>query len=78
MVTRLQKLVNVAEMGCEEKEENGFDHKVCGGRGECSGPNNSCICEIRFTGDNCLDYNRTYHAGKVEKNINSSNVTCTQ
>lgn len=62
MVSRLQKLVAVADMGCVETEEDGFDQKVCGGRGEC-GPNNSCICEIRFTGDNCNDFNKSYHAG---------------
>lgn len=48
-------------MGCSDEDE--FNPKVCSGRGEC-GPNNSCICEIRYTGDNCLDYNKSYHAGK--------------
>lgn len=60
MVTRLR--VHVAEMGCTETDDEDFK-SVCSGRGEC-GPNNSCICEIRYTGSNCLDYNRSYHAGE--------------
>lgn len=50
-------------MGCTETEDDEFKPAVCSGRGEC-GPNNSCICEIRYTGDNCLDYNKSYHAGE--------------
>lgn len=60
MVTRLRVHLR-ADMGCSDEDE--FNPKVCSGRGEC-GPNNSCICEIRYTGDNCLDYNKSYHAGK--------------
>lgn len=52
-------------MGCSEAGGDEFKPTICSGRGEC-GPNNSCICEIRFTGDNCMDYNRSYHAGKMK------------
>lgn len=67
MVTRLRK-VHLADMGCSlpDNDEEEFNPKVCSGRGEC-GPNNSCICEIRYTGDHCLDYNRSYHAGTSDK-----------
>ena len=70
MVTRFQRF---ADMGCEETEENDFNKKICGGRGEC-GPNNSCICEIRFTGENCLDYNRMYHAGELIPTLTQCNA----
>lgn len=61
MVTLLRDFTN---MGCETTEVGEeFNPTICGGRGEC-GPNNSCVCEIRYTGDNCLDYNKIYHAGK--------------
>ena len=70
MVTRFQRF---ADMGCEETVENDFNKKVCGGRGEC-GPNNSCICEIRFTGENCLDYNRMYHAGELDSTLTQCNA----
>jgi hypothetical protein len=63
MVTRFGGFEN---MGCETNGDDGYttNPSICSGRGEC-GPNNSCICEIRYTGDNCLDYNKSYHAGKV-------------
>lgn len=63
MVTLLRELTN---MGCMETEDDEFKPTICSGRGEC-GPNNSCVCEIRYTGDNCLDYNKIYHAGKRER-----------
>lgn len=56
-------LLRISDMGCTETEDEAFSSAVCSGRGEC-GPNNSCICEIRFTGENCLDYNKSYHAGE--------------
>lgn len=71
MVTRLR--VQLAVMGCTETDEDEFSPKVCSGRGEC-GPNNSCICEIRYTGYNCLDYNKSYHAGECNQHTSSTFV----
>lgn len=50
-------------MACNELDDD--NPVVCSGRGECSGtgPNETCICEIKFTGDNCSNYNKTYYAG---------------
>lgn len=68
MVTRLR--VHVADMGCTENDDDAF--KTCNNHGEC-GPNNSCICEIRFTGENCSDYNKSYHAG-MERRIDQMQI----
>lgn len=65
MVTRLR--VHLADMGCTDSDDDEFS-KVCSGRGEC-GPNNSCICEIRYSGEQCLDYNKSYHAGEYRRFI---------
>ena len=57
------------KMGCSEESsvESSAEHDVpCNGRGECVvGPkgNETCICEIKFTGDFCSNFNKTYHAG---------------
>jgi hypothetical protein len=64
MITRVRAHII---MGCLESDDD-VDPSVCSGRGEC-GPNNSCICEIRYTGDNCLDYNKSYHAGESVKHL---------
>lgn len=34
---------------------------LCNGRGECD--NGTCICEIRYSGDECRAFNLPYHAG---------------
>ena len=36
----------------------------CMNRGECF--NGSCICEIRFSGEDCESYNSSYHAGNEQ------------
>lgn len=33
----------------------------CSGRGDCL--NGTCLCEIRYTGDECASFNLPYHAG---------------
>lgn len=37
------------------------DEILCNGRGECD--NGTCICEIRYSGDECRAFNLPYHAG---------------
>lgn len=37
------------------------DELLCNGRGECD--NGTCICEIRYSGDECRAFNLPYHAG---------------
>lgn len=59
------RLLRVSTMGCSEADDDELSPAVCSGRGEC-GPNNSCICEIRYSGDNCLDFNKSYHAGEFD------------
>ncbi|CAH1717721.1 unnamed protein product [Chironomus riparius] len=46
-------------MGCNDVDDDN-KYSVCNGRGECTGPNETCICEIKFTGENCSKYNSTY------------------
>jgi hypothetical protein len=56
--------LELMKMGCADDEHNNSE-MPCNGRGECAGPkgNETCICEIKFTGDFCSNFNRTYHAG---------------
>lgn len=35
----------------------------CSGRGECL--SGTCLCEIRYTGDECDNFNLPYHAGTL-------------
>lgn len=39
------------------------DDTPCSGRGECQ--NGTCLCEIRYAGDECSGFNLPYHAGKL-------------
>lgn len=38
------------------------DDTPCSGRGDCL--NGTCLCEIRYAGDECSGFNLPYHAGK--------------
>lgn len=52
--------------GCADEESN-INEIPCNGRGECVlsiKGNETCICEIKFTGDFCSSFNKTYHAGE--------------
>lgn len=42
------------------------DDSPCSGRGDCL--NGTCLCEIRYSGDECTGFNLPYHAGKCEMN----------
>lgn len=66
MVTRLK---DVLRNMCKNKLDQN-DHSSnsgCMNRGECF--NGSCICEIRFSGEDCESYNSSYHAGKHSNTI---------
>lgn len=39
----------------------------CSGRGDCL--NGTCLCEIRYSGDECDNYNLPYHASKFSNLI---------
>lgn len=39
----------------------------CSGRGDCL--NGTCLCEIRYSGDECDNFNIPYHAGTTETNF---------
>lgn len=39
------------------------DDTPCSGRGDCL--NGTCLCEIRYSGDECSGFNLPYHAGKL-------------
>ena len=59
--------------GCADDESN-TNEIPCNGRGECvlsAKGNESCICEIKFTGDFCLSFNKTYHAGEFTAHLHS-------
>jgi hypothetical protein len=52
-------------MSCSELIELD-SNQVCSGRGECVlGPkgNETCICEIKYTGENCSNINDFYYRG---------------
>lgn len=40
------------------------DDTPCSGRGDCL--NGTCLCEIRYSGDECSGFNLPYHAGKID------------
>jgi hypothetical protein len=65
------------KMGCSIESSSANDIP-CNGRGECSGPkgNETCICEIKFTGDFCSNFNKTYHAGESWEIIGMKIIIC--
>lgn len=56
----LRPIRELLGMGCaEDSGRGGAD--FCSGRGECH--NGTCLCEIRYSGDECAGPNLPYHAG---------------
>lgn len=64
MLTKLQSLMSCNSnpvVSMSHSNEHGQSVGIpCSGRGECL--NGTCICEIRYSGDECHDYNISYHA----------------
>lgn len=59
MVSRFERL-----MGCSSitiGETSPETREQCSGRGDCL--NGTCLCEIRYSGEDCLGFNLPYHAG---------------
>ncbi|XP_059618468.1 uncharacterized protein LOC132262966 [Phlebotomus argentipes] len=58
MISRFQNF-----MGCSSTAlgEAPPDDQTCSGRGDCL--NGTCLCEIRYSGDECSTFNLPYHAG---------------
>lgn len=70
MLTHLQTLMrcssnNIASSGHKVSPSTSLvdDDSItpCSGRGDCL--NGTCLCEIRYSGDECDNYNLPYHAG---------------
>lgn len=45
------------------KPTSAVTDEPCSGRGDCL--NGTCLCEIRYSGDECDNFNLPYHAGNV-------------
>lgn len=67
MLTKLKSL-----MSCTSNSiVNSISHEKsvgipCSGRGDCL--NGTCFCEIRYSGDECDNYNISYHASNLQSN----------
>lgn len=67
MLTKLKSL-----MSCTSNSiVNSISHEKsvgipCSGRGDCL--NGTCFCEIRYSGDECDNYNISYHASNLKSN----------
>lgn len=70
MVSRFERLMGCASipLGQSPPED---DNTQCSGRGDCL--NGTCLCEIRYSGDECSGFNLPYHAGKNPSVIFPSN-----
>lgn len=63
MVSRFQSL-----MGCSSILES--VSASCSGRGDCL--NGTCLCEIKYSGDECSGFNLPYHAGEIHLKVSGS------
>lgn len=59
MISRLHSLMGCSSGGLGSIPADGKPD--CSGRGECM--NGTCLCEIRYSGDECSGFNLPYHAG---------------
>lgn len=62
MISRLQSFMGCSSVGFSANTIPS-DGKInyCSGRGECF--NGTCLCEIRYSGEECSGFNLPYHAG---------------
>ncbi|XP_058450085.1 uncharacterized protein LOC131429767 [Malaya genurostris] len=58
MVTRFERLMGCSSIPIGETPPE--DETQCSGRGDCL--NGTCLCEIRYSGDECSGFNLPYHA----------------
>lgn len=62
MLSRLQSLMGCSTVGFTSGAgAGGSGGGDCSGRGECF--NGTCLCEIRYSGEECSGFNLPYHAG---------------
>lgn len=59
MVSRFERLMGCSSIPIGETPPD--DKAQCSGRGDCL--NGTCLCEIRYSGDECSGFNLPYHAG---------------
>lgn len=60
MISHLKTLMRCSPLTKDDHPPD--DDTPCSGRGECQ--NGTCLCEIRYAGDECSGFNLPYHAGK--------------
>lgn len=63
MISRFQSLMRCSSSSIDENPPD--DDTPCSGRGDCL--NGTCLCEIRYAGDECSGFNLPYHAGRNKK-----------
>lgn len=63
MLSRLHNLMRCSAIGLNGPPDD--DQPNCSGRGDCL--NGTCLCEIRYSGEECSGFNFPYHAGKFLK-----------
>lgn len=61
MVSRFERLMGCASIPLGQSPPEDSDSTQCSGRGDCL--NGTCLCEIRYSGDECSGFNLPYHAG---------------
>lgn len=69
MLTKLQTLMSctsdsIASLSHSNEHEQSKVGIPCSGRGDCL--NGTCFCEIRYSGDECDNYNISYHASNTK------------
>lgn len=65
MVSRFERLMGCSSIPIGETLPE--SNSQCSGRGDCL--NGTCLCEIRYSGDECSGFNLPYHAGKCTRNF---------
>lgn len=61
MVSRFERLMGCSSIPIGETSPETVAQ--CSGRGDCL--NGTCLCEIRYSGEECSGFNLPYHAGKL-------------
>lgn len=83
MLEITQTLMRCSAVSSSSSTSKDFNHATaipedsvtpCSGRGDCL--NGTCLCEIRYAGDECASFNLPYHAGiyKIRLSIFSVQV----
>lgn len=65
MISRFSTFMRCSSIPIDDSTTSSTDiaSTPCSGRGDCL--NGTCLCEIRYSGDECTGFNLPYHAGKT-------------